>query len=222
MFVCVCSEGQSAAIPVASMEFAAICLRNALLLLPEHQQLDSKSDGGSKSCSQSGSTESCGETVDSCRYPLSFNKSTFTEPRCSDALRLILDAVLSRPADLLLWLTAEKPRRETSSFLQPPRPPWESRRWRTSGEITVDCFGMNASRFVMLRKQPGDFWNDCFRGVSQLISFPRHQGVLLKKVHGGWSLAHLAHRCLKIKTTHETTFNTFILFNFFKYRQDQI
>ncbi|XP_052475376.1 CCR4-NOT transcription complex subunit 10 isoform X4 [Carassius gibelio] len=57
------SEGQSAAIPVASMEFAAICLRNALLLLPEHQQHDSKPD---KSCSQSGSTESGSETSDAC------------------------------------------------------------------------------------------------------------------------------------------------------------
>uniref|UniRef100_A0A8C2XPF0 CCR4-NOT transcription complex subunit 10 n=1 Tax=Cyclopterus lumpus TaxID=8103 RepID=A0A8C2XPF0_CYCLU len=52
------SEGQSAAIPVASMEFAAICLRNALLLLPEHQQPDPKTENGSKSSSQSGSTES--------------------------------------------------------------------------------------------------------------------------------------------------------------------
>ncbi|XP_016362441.1 CCR4-NOT transcription complex subunit 10 isoform X4 [Sinocyclocheilus anshuiensis] len=60
------SEGQSAAIPVASMEFAAICLRNALLLLPEHQQHDSKPDNGSKSCSQSGSTESSSETSDAC------------------------------------------------------------------------------------------------------------------------------------------------------------
>ncbi|KAI2655554.1 CCR4-NOT transcription complex subunit 10 [Labeo rohita] len=60
------SEGQSAAIPVASMEFAAICLRNALLLLPEHQQHDSKPDNGSKSCSQSGSTESGSETSDVC------------------------------------------------------------------------------------------------------------------------------------------------------------
>ncbi|XP_059363404.1 CCR4-NOT transcription complex subunit 10-like isoform X4 [Carassius carassius] len=60
------SEGQSAAIPVASMEFAAICLRNALLLLPEHQQHDSKPDNISKSCSQSGSTESGSETSDAC------------------------------------------------------------------------------------------------------------------------------------------------------------
>ncbi|KAF3840214.1 hypothetical protein F7725_018931 [Dissostichus mawsoni] len=51
------SEGQSAAIPVASMEFAAIGLRNALLLLPEHQQ-DAKTENGSKICSQAGSTES--------------------------------------------------------------------------------------------------------------------------------------------------------------------
>lgn len=59
------SEGQSAAIPVASMEFAAICLRNALLLLPEHQPQD-KTDSASKSSSQSGSTESGSENSDAC------------------------------------------------------------------------------------------------------------------------------------------------------------
>ncbi|XP_037309622.2 CCR4-NOT transcription complex subunit 10 [Pungitius pungitius] len=60
------SEGQSAAIPVASMEFAAICLRNALLLLPDHQQQDTKTENGSKSFSQSRSTESGGENSDAC------------------------------------------------------------------------------------------------------------------------------------------------------------
>ncbi|KAM9722984.1 CCR4-NOT transcription complex subunit 10 isoform 2-T2 [Menidia menidia] len=60
------SEGQSAAIPVASMEFAAICLRNALLLLPEHQQQETKAENGSKSSSQSGSTESGSENSDTC------------------------------------------------------------------------------------------------------------------------------------------------------------
>ncbi|KAM9488075.1 CCR4-NOT transcription complex subunit 10 isoform 3-T3 [Clarias gariepinus] len=60
------SEGQSAAIPVASMEFAAICLRNALLLLPEHQQHESKAENGSKNSSQSGSTESGSENSDAC------------------------------------------------------------------------------------------------------------------------------------------------------------
>ncbi|XP_068590730.1 CCR4-NOT transcription complex subunit 10 isoform X2 [Cebidichthys violaceus] len=60
------SEGQSAAIPVASMEFAAICLRNALLLLPEHQQQDTKTENGSKGSSQSGSTESGSENSDAC------------------------------------------------------------------------------------------------------------------------------------------------------------
>ncbi|XP_073340891.1 CCR4-NOT transcription complex subunit 10 isoform X1 [Pagrus major] len=60
------SEGQSAAIPVASMEFAAICLRNALLLLPEHQQQDTKTETGSKTSSQSGSTESGSENSDAC------------------------------------------------------------------------------------------------------------------------------------------------------------
>ncbi|XP_034029637.1 CCR4-NOT transcription complex subunit 10 isoform X2 [Thalassophryne amazonica] len=60
------SEGQSAAIPVASMEFAAICLRNALLLLPEHQQQETKTENGSKSSSHSGSTESGSENSDAC------------------------------------------------------------------------------------------------------------------------------------------------------------
>uniref|UniRef100_A0A1A7WM88 CCR4-NOT transcription complex subunit 10 n=1 Tax=Iconisemion striatum TaxID=60296 RepID=A0A1A7WM88_9TELE len=60
------SDGQSAAIPVASMEFAAICLRNALLLLPEHQQQEPKPENGSKSSSQSGSTESGSENSDVC------------------------------------------------------------------------------------------------------------------------------------------------------------
>ncbi|XP_047455220.1 CCR4-NOT transcription complex subunit 10 isoform X2 [Mugil cephalus] len=60
------SEGQSAAIPVASMEFAAICLRNALLLLPEHQQQDAKTENSSKSSSQSGSIESGSENSDAC------------------------------------------------------------------------------------------------------------------------------------------------------------
>ncbi|XP_030580535.1 CCR4-NOT transcription complex subunit 10 isoform X2 [Archocentrus centrarchus] len=60
------SEGQSAAIPVASMEFAAICLRNALLLLPEHQQQDVKMEHSSKNSSQSGSTESGSENSDAC------------------------------------------------------------------------------------------------------------------------------------------------------------
>uniref|UniRef100_A0A672H5X6 CCR4-NOT transcription complex subunit 10 n=1 Tax=Salarias fasciatus TaxID=181472 RepID=A0A672H5X6_SALFA len=61
------SEGQSAAIPVASMEFAAICLRNALLLLPDLQAADNKTENGSKlSSSQSGSTESGSENSDAC------------------------------------------------------------------------------------------------------------------------------------------------------------
>ncbi|KAJ3597805.1 hypothetical protein NHX12_001322 [Muraenolepis orangiensis] len=60
------SEGQSAAIPVASMEFAAICLRNALLLLPESQPPESKAENASKNSSQSGSTESGSENSDAC------------------------------------------------------------------------------------------------------------------------------------------------------------
>uniref|UniRef100_H3D287 CCR4-NOT transcription complex subunit 10 n=1 Tax=Tetraodon nigroviridis TaxID=99883 RepID=H3D287_TETNG len=60
------SEGQSAAIPVASMEFAAICLRNALLLLPEHQPQDMKAENSSRTTSQSGSTESGSECCVSC------------------------------------------------------------------------------------------------------------------------------------------------------------
>ncbi|XP_023999920.1 CCR4-NOT transcription complex subunit 10 isoform X2 [Salvelinus sp. IW2-2015] len=60
------SDGQSAAIPVASMEFAAICLRNGLVLLPDHQQQENKAENGSKTPSQSGSTESGSENSDAC------------------------------------------------------------------------------------------------------------------------------------------------------------
>ncbi|CAL8287266.1 unnamed protein product [Merluccius merluccius] len=48
------------------MEFAAICLRNALLLLPESPPQDSKAENGSKNSSQSGSTESGSENSDAC------------------------------------------------------------------------------------------------------------------------------------------------------------
>uniref|UniRef100_A0A3P9LKD1 CCR4-NOT transcription complex subunit 10 n=1 Tax=Oryzias latipes TaxID=8090 RepID=A0A3P9LKD1_ORYLA len=60
------SEGQSAAIPVASMEFAAICLRNALLLLPEQHQQDAMTESSSRSSSQSGGAESSCENSDTC------------------------------------------------------------------------------------------------------------------------------------------------------------
>uniref|UniRef100_A0A1W7RIM2 CCR4-NOT transcription complex subunit 10 n=1 Tax=Agkistrodon contortrix contortrix TaxID=8713 RepID=A0A1W7RIM2_AGKCO len=51
------NDGQSSAIPVASMEFAAICLRNALLLLPEDQQ-EPKQENGSKVGNQLSGNES--------------------------------------------------------------------------------------------------------------------------------------------------------------------
>ncbi|XP_070583404.1 CCR4-NOT transcription complex subunit 10 isoform X2 [Erythrolamprus reginae] len=51
------NDGQSSAIPVASMEFAAICLRNALLLLPEDQQ-EPKQENGSKAGNQLSGNES--------------------------------------------------------------------------------------------------------------------------------------------------------------------
>ncbi|XP_053570234.1 CCR4-NOT transcription complex subunit 10 [Bombina bombina] len=59
------NDGESTAIPVASMEFAAICLRNALLLLPEDQQ-DVKQENGSKSGVQTGNTDSGGESSEAC------------------------------------------------------------------------------------------------------------------------------------------------------------
>ncbi|XP_042188212.1 CCR4-NOT transcription complex subunit 10 isoform X1 [Callorhinchus milii] len=58
------NDGQSSAIPVASMEFAAICLRNALLLLPEDQQ-ETKQDNGLRDYGQSGSGET-GESSEAC------------------------------------------------------------------------------------------------------------------------------------------------------------
>ncbi|KAM9308564.1 CCR4-NOT transcription complex subunit 10 [Gastrophryne carolinensis] len=59
------NDGESSAIPVASMEFAAICLRNALILLPEDQQ-EANKENGSKNNSQSGSADSGGEGNETC------------------------------------------------------------------------------------------------------------------------------------------------------------
>ncbi|CAI9615076.1 unnamed protein product [Staurois parvus] len=59
------NDGESSAIPVASMEFAAICLRNALLLLPEDQQ-DVNKENGAKNNSQTGNTDSGGENNEGC------------------------------------------------------------------------------------------------------------------------------------------------------------
>ncbi|XP_015273887.1 PREDICTED: CCR4-NOT transcription complex subunit 10 isoform X3 [Gekko japonicus] len=59
------NDGQSSAIPVASMEFAAICLRNALLLLPEDQQ-ESKQENGSKVGNQLGGNNENNENSEAC------------------------------------------------------------------------------------------------------------------------------------------------------------
>ncbi|XP_053760051.1 CCR4-NOT transcription complex subunit 10 isoform X6 [Panthera pardus] len=59
------NDGQSSAIPVASMEFAAICLRNALLLLPEEQQ-DPKQENGSKNSNQLGGNAESSESGETC------------------------------------------------------------------------------------------------------------------------------------------------------------
>ncbi|XP_034519445.1 CCR4-NOT transcription complex subunit 10 [Ailuropoda melanoleuca] len=59
------NDGQSSAIPVASMEFAAICLRNALLLLPEEQQ-DPKQENGSKNSNQLGGNTESSESSETC------------------------------------------------------------------------------------------------------------------------------------------------------------
>ncbi|XP_054671453.1 CCR4-NOT transcription complex subunit 10 isoform X3 [Grus americana] len=59
------NDGQSSAIPVASMEFAAICLRNALLLLPEDQQ-EPKQENGSKASNQLGGNTENSESSEAC------------------------------------------------------------------------------------------------------------------------------------------------------------
>ncbi|XP_054240668.1 CCR4-NOT transcription complex subunit 10 isoform X3 [Indicator indicator] len=59
------NDGQSSAIPVASMEFAAICLRNALLLLPEDQQ-EPKQENGSKTSNQLGGNTENSESNEAC------------------------------------------------------------------------------------------------------------------------------------------------------------
>ncbi|XP_031432587.1 CCR4-NOT transcription complex subunit 10 isoform X5 [Clupea harengus] len=62
------SEGQSAAIPVASMEFAAICLRNALLLLPETQQPEAREQPPSTESSGEGSDPASGKGQDGDKF----------------------------------------------------------------------------------------------------------------------------------------------------------
>lgn len=42
------------------------------------------------------------------------------------------------PSFFFICLTVGKPRKGTSSFLLPPHRPWESRKWRISGELTGD------------------------------------------------------------------------------------
>ncbi|KAM6102301.1 CCR4-NOT transcription complex subunit 10 isoform 3-T3 [Theristicus caerulescens] len=59
------NDGQSSAIPVASMEFAAICLRNALLLLPEDQQ-EPKQENGSKTSNPLGGNTENSESSEAC------------------------------------------------------------------------------------------------------------------------------------------------------------
>ncbi|XP_062364951.1 CCR4-NOT transcription complex subunit 10 isoform X2 [Cinclus cinclus] len=59
------NDGQSSAIPVASMEFAAICLRNALLLLPEDQQ-EPKQENISKTSNQLGGNTENAESSEAC------------------------------------------------------------------------------------------------------------------------------------------------------------
>ncbi|KAM4029419.1 CCR4-NOT transcription complex subunit 10 isoform 2-T3 [Anomaloglossus baeobatrachus] len=59
------NDGESSAIPVASMEFAAICLRNALLLLPEDQQ-DGNKENGAKNNLQMGNPDSSTESTEAC------------------------------------------------------------------------------------------------------------------------------------------------------------
>ncbi|XP_042748469.1 CCR4-NOT transcription complex subunit 10 isoform X2 [Lagopus leucura] len=59
------NDGQSSAIPVASMEFVAICLRNTLLLLPEDQQ-EPKQENGSKPNNQLGGNTENSESSEAC------------------------------------------------------------------------------------------------------------------------------------------------------------
>lgn len=65
------------------MEFAAICLRNALLLLPEEQQ-DPKQENGSKNSSQLGGNPESSESSETCRYsdPCEPLRDFISKPLC--------------------------------------------------------------------------------------------------------------------------------------------
>ncbi|XP_063308290.1 CCR4-NOT transcription complex subunit 10 isoform X1 [Pelobates fuscus] len=84
------NDGESSAIPVASMEFAAICLRNALILLPEDQP-ESKQENGSKTTSQTSNTDSSGETGETCSSKIHEGEKFVTAPPSSPLRRLELE-----------------------------------------------------------------------------------------------------------------------------------
>lgn len=84
------NDGESSAIPVASMEFAAICLRNALLLLPEDQQ-ESKHENGSKPVTQASNADSSGESGESCSNKIHEGDKFVSAPPSSPLRRAELE-----------------------------------------------------------------------------------------------------------------------------------
>uniref|UniRef100_A0A8D1BK43 CCR4-NOT transcription complex subunit 10 n=2 Tax=Sus scrofa TaxID=9823 RepID=A0A8D1BK43_PIG len=123
------NDGQSSAIPVASMEFAAICLRNALLLLPEEQQ-DPKQENGSKNSNQLGGNAESSES-----------KALISLDRISDAITHLNPENVT---DVSLGISSNEQDQGSDKG--------ENEAMESSGKRAPQCYpsSVNSARTVML------------------------------------------------------------------------
>uniref|UniRef100_A0A8C2Y223 CCR4-NOT transcription complex subunit 10 n=1 Tax=Capra hircus TaxID=9925 RepID=A0A8C2Y223_CAPHI len=136
------NDGQSSAIPVASMEFAAICLRNALLLLPEDQQ-DPKQENGSKSSNQLGGNAESSESGDACRFlgHLYAAEALISLDRISDAITHLNPENVT---DVSLGISSNEQDQGSDKG--------ENEAMESSGKRAPQCYpsSVNSARTVML------------------------------------------------------------------------
>ncbi|XP_015416746.1 PREDICTED: CCR4-NOT transcription complex subunit 10 isoform X4 [Myotis davidii] len=136
------NDGQSSAIPVASMEFAAICLRNALLLLPEEQQ-DLKQENGSKNSNQLGGNTESSESSETCRFlgHLYAAEALISLDRISDAITHLNPENVT---DVSLGISSNEQDQGSDKG--------ENEAMESSGKRAPQCYpsSVNSARTVML------------------------------------------------------------------------
>ncbi|XP_045435302.1 CCR4-NOT transcription complex subunit 10 isoform X9 [Pipistrellus kuhlii] len=136
------NDGQSSAIPVASMEFAAICLRNALLLLPEEQQ-DLKQENGSKNSNPLGGNTESSESSETCRFlgHLYAAEALISLDRISDAITHLNPENVT---DVSLGISSNEQDQGSDKG--------ENEAMESSGKRAPQCYpsSVNSARTVML------------------------------------------------------------------------